>query len=129
MTDFEMRDAAYASNLAGWGGAVAGYLGGPNAYHKWSLADWAPFVKSRQPKLPIWVGGLDGTSDGTAAVALLRQLGVPLGCVVVLDMETRRDITYVESFGHAVQWGGYYASGPQYDSSLVKEWELANLWK
>jgi len=173
MTDFEMRDAAFTSGLAGWGGAVAGYVGGPNAYHTWSPADWAYFVASKQPKLPIWVGGFNGESEGWACLSALRHLGVPLGKAVALDLETRRDIAYVTAFAAVLQWGGagyrvwpygsastvfgnpqltgywvadyagvgpfmydhtgvratQYASGPQYDSSLVKDWELANLWK
>jgi hypothetical protein len=171
MTDFEMRDAAFASGLAGWRGAVAGYLGGPNAFRTWTPQEWRLFPG--QPKLPIWVAGFGGAKEGAQVVALLRSLGVSLGKTVAVDMEGRVDSTYLNNFAAEVQWGGFgykvwvygqtstvfgnpklngywaanypvppvpfmfdhagvratqYASGDLFDSSLVKEWEKANLW-
>lgn len=100
-----MRDAAYASNLKGWTGAVAGYFGGPSAFHVWSPSDWAQFKGLR--KLPIWVGGQDGAGEGWAAAQALWALGVPKGVYTVLDMEGRTDKTYVTNYGAVLNFVGY----------------------
>ncbi len=107
MTDHEaMRDAAFASNIpADWTGAVAGYYGGPDAYHVWSRADWLRFTGNQ--KLPIWVGGRDGTGEAFAALHALWLLGVPSGVWTCLDMETRTDRTYVAAFGGVLRWAGF----------------------
>lgn len=107
MTEHErMRDAAFASNIdpGTWDHAVAGYYGGPGAYHVWEPADWKRFP--RHKKLPIWVaaeGDKNGTEDGKAAVAALKALGVPRHVWTALDMEEMVDRTYVEAFGDVVQ--------------------------
>src|SRR5215831_18161006 len=105
MTYATMGDAAFAANLDGTSfDIVAGYYGGPNAFHRWPVADWDRFPGYR---LPIWVGGQNGLGEGSQAVASLEALRVPHGSVTVLDMEGRKDITYVNSFGHTVREGGY----------------------
>lgn len=101
-----MRDSAFPGNLpTGWTGAVGGYYGGPRAYNVWQHGEWDRFKLNR--KLPIWVGGLNGQQEGTAALAALAALGVPKGVWTALDLETRVDITYVEHFGAIVRGAGY----------------------
>ena len=101
-----MRDAAFAADITEpWGGAVAGYYGGPDAYNVWSHADWKRFPNNR--KLPIWVAGLDGTGEGHDAVAALRDLGVPERSYTAVDMETRVDRTYLDNFGAVLNAAGY----------------------
>lgn len=100
-----MRDSAFASNIGPWPGAVAGYVGGPNAYNVWSASDWEAFSSNR--KLPIWVAGDNGDDEGTACIAALKTLGVPSGVPVVADMETRVDKTYLEHFGATLGQAGY----------------------
>lgn len=105
--DEKMRDAAFAANIdsSPWSGAVAGYYGGPEAYHQWSVSDWERFRGLR--KLPIWVGGLDGAGEAVKAVQALKALGVPKGVYTALDMETRHDETYVSGFGRVLNAAGY----------------------
>jgi glycoside hydrolase-like protein len=105
MTQERMRDAAFPGGLDGWGRAVAGYYGGPNAYNVWANGDWLRFKGLR--KLPIWVGGNDGTAEGRQAVAELRALGVPKGAYTASDMETRVDRTYLDAFGAVLHAAGY----------------------
>jgi hypothetical protein len=101
-----MRDAAYAANIpASWPGIVAGYLGGPNALHVWSQKDWGRFAANK--KLPIWVGGLDGTGEAWGALQALYSLSVKPGAFMALDMETRVDKSYVEAFGKILNWAGF----------------------
>jgi len=99
------RDAAFASGLGHWDGVVLGYFGGPNAYHVWSPQDWAIYKDNL--KIPIWVGGLEGEAEGWAALQALYALRVPSGKVIVLDLETRIDKTYVDAFGGVLQWAGF----------------------
>lgn len=99
-----MADAAFAANIPPGYDVAGGYYGGPDAYHVWPDADWRRFPGF---KLPIWVGGLDGEAEGQAAVMALEGLGVPQGRLTVLDMETRKDVTYVSHFGHELQQAGY----------------------
>jgi hypothetical protein len=99
------RDAAYAGNIGTWDGTVLGYYGGPDAYHTWAAGDWDQYPAN--PKIPIWVAGYAGEDEGKAARDALRDLGVPKGCVTVLDMELRVDRTYVAAFGKVLQDAGY----------------------
>lgn len=99
-----MADAAFAGNIPPGFDIAAGYYGGPNAYHVWHPSDWARFPGF---KLPIWVGGLAGEDEGREAVAELKALGVPAGSRTVLDLEDRKDITYVEAFGDVLRAAGY----------------------
>ena len=106
MNDRErMRDAAYAVNIGPYARAVAGYYGGPDAFHVWAPNDWKRFARNR--KLPIWVAGLDGAGEGAEAVRALRALGVPRGSYTVVDMEARVDRTYLDHFWSVLQAGGY----------------------
>lgn len=105
MGDFGMGDAAFAVNLNGTSfTAVGGYYGGPNAFHVWTAGDWGRFTGA---KLPIWVGGFNGAGEGEQAVKALQALGVPQGSVTALDMEGRKDDTYVNAFGAVLQQAGY----------------------
>lgn len=92
-----MGDAAYANDLDGTNfDAVAGYLVSPNAFHSWSESDWD---KVPGPKLPVFVannGPKNGRNDGRAIVQQLRDLKVPSGKLVVVDLEESVDKTYVE---------------------------------
>ena len=105
MTYVRMADAAYAANIPPGFDIAGGYYGGPNAYHVWPAPDWGRFPGFR---LPIWVGGNDGAAEGADAWRALRNLGVPMESLTVLDMETRNsaaDAAYVEAF--AANAGGY----------------------
>jgi hypothetical protein len=104
MTYVKAADAAFASNIPPGFQVVFGYYGGPNAFHVWSKADWDLFPGS---KVPIWVGGYDGKGEGVQAAQALRELGVPTGSYTVLDMETRKDDTYVNHFADALNAAGY----------------------
>jgi hypothetical protein len=105
--DERLRDAAYATSIdpADWDRAVAGYYGGPDAYHVWARSDWARFPRNR--KLPIWVAGMNGGDEGAAAAQALRELGVPRRVYTAVDMETRVDKTYLEAFGAVLGNAGY----------------------
>ena len=76
MTITKIFDAAYppASAPAGCKG-VLGYIGGPNAYHTWTLEEWQPF--SHLVQFPCWVPELTGNPEAqaAAAVAAAKQLG------------------------------------------------------
>lgn len=104
MTYARMADAAYASNIPPGFEIVAGYYGGPEEFRQWPAADWERFPGW---KLPIWVGGLSGATEGRQAVTALQLLNVPPGSLTVLDMETRQDHTYVAAFGETLQQAGY----------------------
>src|SRR5579859_3553438 len=99
------RDAAFAINIGAWNGVVIGYLGGPEAFHTWAPGEWGRYGPN--PKIPTWVGGLDGHGEAWQALQALYTLGVPAGKVVMLDMETRIDRTYVAAFGAVLQWAGF----------------------
>jgi hypothetical protein len=119
-----MADAAYAAAIPPGFQVAAGYYGGPNAYHVWPDADWARFPGMR---LPIWVGGRAGRSEGAAAVAALRQLRVPEGSITVVDMETRIDETYLLEF--AVEVGPFYRIWPYGSASTIfSNPELNGYW-
>jgi hypothetical protein len=106
MTYLPMADAAFAGNIPPGFDIAAGYYGGQAAYHVWPPADWARFPGYR---LPIWVPGTpgNGPADGVAAAAALRKLGVPAGCISVLDMEARTDVEYVANFHAQFTVAGY----------------------
>ena len=125
MSYLHMADAAYAAAIPPGFQVAAGYYGGPNAYHVWPAADWGRFPGLR---LPIWVGGFEGTAEGSAAVAALHKLGVPAGCCTVLDMETRVDWTYVEAFGAELQAAGYKVWVYGSAAYVFKNPELNGYW-
>jgi len=85
---------------------AAGYIGG-NTPHVWTDQEWA-----RQParwRLPIFTRSHDGdpNTDAAAAVRWLRAHGVPPGCCVALDYETRIDAGYLHVFDWLVTQAGY----------------------
>lgn len=100
------RDAAFAGNIGTFSGVIGGYLNSPWAYHPWAPGDWSMFPQNR--KLPIWVAGYDGKSEGAEAVDQMVRLGIAPGCPLVVDMETREDKTYIDSFFEAVRTTGGY---------------------
>jgi hypothetical protein len=100
-----MRDAAFAVDIGPYARAVAGYYGGPGAFHVWSAADWRRYASNR--KLPIWVAGFDGAGEGEDAVRALRDLGVPRRSYTAVDMETRIDRTYLDHFWAVLHAAGY----------------------
>ncbi len=109
VTAARMSDAAYAVNIPPGFSIVAGYYGGPNAYHVWTPQNWGLFPGF---KLPTWVGGTDGPGEGAAAVDALKRLGVPAhtegqGTETVLDMEDRHDAMYVNRFTAVLNRAGY----------------------
>jgi hypothetical protein len=123
----QMRDAAFATNISqSWTGAVAGYYGGPNAFHVWAAAGWKRFAANR--KLPIWVAGNDGAREGSQAVRALRRLGVPSGVFTAVDMETRVDQPYLAAFGHALQETGYRVWVYGSASSVFRNPALNGYW-
>ena len=99
-----MADAAYAVNIPPGFDVVAGYLGGPDAFHAWPAEDWARFPGA---KVPIWVGAQDGPGEAAHALTQLRRLGVPPGAIMALDMETRTGRLYVVNFAKVIQAAGY----------------------
>lgn len=104
MSDHEerLRDAAYATTIPdGWDHAVAGYYGGPLALHVWPKADWERFRRNK--KLPVWVAGYSGATEGGEALAALRALGVPEGVWTAVDMESRKDKSYLTKFGQTLE--------------------------
>jgi len=125
VTYLHMADAAFASAIPPGFQVAAGYYGGPNAWHVWPAADWGRFPGWR---LPIWVGGYAGEAEGAEAVAALGRLGVPKGCVTVLDLEVRVDRTYVDAFGGVLQAAGYKVWPYGSASTLFGNPELNGYW-
>lgn len=100
VTYWTMGDTAFVRNLDGTSfGVGAGYYGGPDAFHVWAANDWRNFPGYR---LPIWVAGNNGATEGSDALRALRELRVPEGSYTALDMETRIDKQYVRSFASVV---------------------------
>jgi len=91
--------------------ACAGYIGGDTP-HVWTKAEWdaQPTVK----RLPIWTaaGRPDteqaGQEDGGNILHALRDLGVPAGVTVALDMETEVKPIYAETVGYALAINSYH---------------------
>lgn len=105
MMDEKMRDGAFPGGMNGYRRAVAGYYGGPEAYHVWAPGDWDAFRGVR--KLPIWVAGNDGVGEAHSAIEELWALGVPKGVYTAVDFETRVDATYLNAFGRRLNAAGY----------------------
>ena len=90
-------DAAFATNIPHTGiQVVFGYMGGPQAYRKWTLQEWLMFPGC---KVPIWVGGYNGEQEALAMVDLLHAHNVPPNTITALDMEKRVDEQYVSMYG------------------------------
>ena len=101
-----MFDAAFPPSAPPRWEVVAGYCGG-NTPHVWTDQEWA--AQPARYRLPIFTRSHDGdpNTDATHAVAWLRQHGVPPGCCVALDYETRIDAGYLGVFDWVVTQAGY----------------------
>lgn len=104
--DIPGRDAAFPENIGNFAGVVSGYFGGPNAFNVWEQTAWRDLFPQNR-KCPIWVAGYAGQDEGTQAVQALRQLDVPHGIPIQVDMETRIDRSYLLEFGGVLQAAGY----------------------
>ncbi len=128
---FFMADSANPSGLTGTAfPAVAGYYGGPRAYRVWSHTEWASF---KGLKLPIWVAGFDGHDEGEQAVEELKRLGVPPhsqgdGTMTAVDMETRRDRTYLQKFAAVLNAAGYRVWDYGSLSTVFTDLKLDGYW-
>src|SRR6266545_760209 len=101
-----MFDSAFPpTNPPAWE-VVAGYCGG-NTPHVWTDQEWA--AQKARWRLPIFTRstGGDPDADAAAAVRWLRAHGVPPGCCVALDYETRIDAGYLRVFDWIVGQAGY----------------------
>lgn len=98
-------DAAYAENIPPTTDVVFGYIGGPLAYHVWTDLDWQRFTG--RPKVPIWVAGFNGTEESAECIRTLKDLLVPPGSVIAVDLETRIDVGYVNGFFSQLHAVGY----------------------
>ncbi len=101
-----MFDSAFPpTNPPAWE-VVAGYCGG-NTPHVWTDQEWA--AQKARWRLPIFTRstGGDPNADAAAAVRWLRAHGVPPGCCVALDYETRIDADYLRTFDWVVMQAGY----------------------
>ena len=102
----EMRDAAYPGGIPeGWTGAVAGYLGGDLAVNVWAPHEWRGFPNRR--KLPIWVAGHQPRSEAWTCLEQLWRAGVPPGVRIAVDLETRVDGYWAETFARPLEWAGF----------------------
>jgi hypothetical protein len=105
-----MRDSAYAADIPpGWGGIVAGYLGGGNQLNAWSAADWQRFPGLK--KLPVYVRTqpVNPVDDAFGVLRSLHYLDVPAGKGVwtALDLETAVAPAYVTGYGEVLHWAGF----------------------
>jgi len=101
-----MFDAAFPPTSPPKWEVAAGYIGG-NTPHVWTDQEWAR--QAARYRLPIFTRstGGDPNADGAAAVRWLRAHGVPPGCCVALDYETRIDAGYLRIFDWIVMQAGY----------------------
>lgn len=109
--DLLFIDSAYpipaAQYPAGVDG-VCGYIGGdtPNV---WTAADWA--AQPARYRLPVFVqsdpGSADPAADADAALAGLRGISCPAGCLVAWDVETAAGPSYVAGVYAALNAAGY----------------------
>lgn len=114
MRVFTMVDYAYDPAVLPPCDIIAGYLESPGAAHPWTPEMWARAKAHCPGRVPIFVavpGGdaVAGAHYGAEAVNQSRNLGVPEGAVIVLDVEhgTAREV--VES-GQVHAWVGAVAT-------------------
>lgn len=97
--------------------AAAGYIGGRDATHIWTAAEWAR-VKGWGATgylLPIYVaplsgyGHASGSGDGNAAIGAARGLGVPTGVGIALDVE-QQAAQAAHGSGYVAQWAAVVAA-------------------
>ena len=132
-------DAAYPSAVVPAGiHGVMGYIGGPRAYHAWTLQEWLPFAELRQ--FPIYVPDIrrPPIDQGAEAVHLSVGLGWsdamtgPEKRAIVLDMETSIDPAWYEQIANVIDQHGFTAvaygsrstvlgNGP--DAVLLADWD------
>lgn len=93
--DFDsMGDAAFLKNLDGTKfTAVGGYLDSPYAFNPWSNAELQSVTG---PTLLIWVAGRAGRSESKEIVQQIKKLGITKPVSIAMDMEGRKDNTYLE---------------------------------
>lgn len=101
------RNAVSAFDVAG------GYIGSPGATpHVWSNSDWES--QPARYRLPIYVPSVfrDGvwnvSGDVDECHAALNSIGVPLGCTIGLDFETKINPSYVSAFSAMLRDAGYF---------------------
>ena len=97
-----------ASQIPAGVSGVCGYIGG-DCPHVWTPAEWA--AQKTRFRLPIYVRsnppGPGAAVDVAAAVAQLRILGAPQGCLVAWDMETAVDPEYIGQVYEGLTAAGY----------------------
>lgn len=106
---YTFYDAAYPPGNPPKADGVAGYIGGDTP-HVWTKDEWA----SQPPvlRLPVFVRsnppGPGAVADVNAAVAQLKTLSAPFGCLVAWDMETAADPAYIAQV-YTLLWNAGYA--------------------
>lgn len=108
-----MRDAAFADNIikTGWKGTVGGYLHTGEPFHSWPSSDWRKF--DGQKKLPIMIKKKvanvtgDGNTDAFSVLKEVYALRIPVGTMVVCDIEGAVVPNYVRGFGNVLRFYGY----------------------
>jgi hypothetical protein len=90
---------------------AGGYIGG-NTPHVWTPEEWDDQPASC--RLPIFTGagsvndGGEGSKAASDALHALRDLAVPTGSLVALDMETDVLVDYVLEFDYSLRLSGYH---------------------
>jgi hypothetical protein len=133
MTNFIMRDAAdFTPAMLSGAQAVSGYIGGEEADHVWSDADWA--ATGAMPKLPIWVPlsnetVSEGRAEGLEILSTIYHYHIPRGQTIAFDLElSDADLGYVQAAAGVLQYFGYGAMA--YGSlSTIQKAAPPYLWK
>jgi hypothetical protein len=106
---YTFYDAAYPPANPPQADGCAGYIGGDTP-HVWTADEWASQPSSL--RLPVFVRsnppGPGAAADVNAAVAQLKALKAPLGCLVAWDMETSADPSYISQV-YTLLWNAGYA--------------------
>ena len=113
MTTYLMRDAAtFDSTMLDGAEAIAGYIGGPNAYRTWQDSEWE--AVGHLPKLPIWVPKLQASQaeardqDLAALLNIIQHYDMPRGQVIAFDLETSKaDDAYMQEIAAYLEFWGY----------------------
>jgi hypothetical protein len=86
------------------------YIGG-DTVHIWTDSEIAAATQRTPLLWPCWVrsnpGQVSASGDASACVSRLRQLGVPSGTNVILDLEIAVDTGYVNTFNATLNTAGY----------------------
>ena len=108
MTVLTFYDAAYPLSNPPATDGVAFYIGG-NATHVWTDAEIAG--QHARYRLPVFVrdnpSAATPSADVTAAVARLKAIGAPHGCLVAWDVETSADSSYIAAVYADLKDAGY----------------------